>query len=468
MVINPYATLHHYLATAPLTGAPSSPARARYSRIAQLLRVLPGETRQVAWSFLYFFALLCGYYILRPVRDEMAIRAGVDQLQWLFTATFIGTLVCVPLFGLLVSRLPRRVFLPLVYAAVCASLMAFFAGFSRTPDSVLLARCFYVWVSVFNLFVVSVFWSFMVDIFSPNQSTRLFGLIAAGGTAGAIAGPALTVSLVGTIGVSWLLPVSAALFAFALICIHQLLADTPPRSDDRDRSRRSVAALGGGMLAGLRMLRDSRYLQGICLLILLYSCASTFLYFTQAHIVAADIADSEQRTRLFALIDLAVNVLTVGAQLFATNRIAERFGLSTTLALIPALLTAGFMLLGIAPVLAVLVVVQVLRRAGNYAVMKPAREMLFTVLSPAQKYKGKNLVDTLVYRGGDAVSGWLYAGMRGIGLDTGAIAFAAVPLCGLWMFTGLRLGTKFARLRRNAHSGAAANPDHYKNKRKQT
>jgi AAA family ATP:ADP antiporter len=222
------------------------------------------------------------------------------------------------------------------------------------------------------------------------------------------------------------------------------------------------------MLAGFRMLLGSRYLQGICLLILLYSGASTFLYFTQAHIVAAEMADGAQRTRLFALIDLAVNVLTVGAQLFATNRIAARFGLGTTLALIPALLIAGFLILGFAPVLSVLVVVQVLRRAGNYAVMKPAREMLFTVLTPTQKYKAKNLVDTLVYRGGDAVSGWLYAGMRAIGLDTGAIALAAVPLCGLWLFTGLRLGTQFDQLRRDTRVEFTAGPDHLLHSRTET
>ena len=424
-----------------------------------------GEARQVAWSFLYFFSLLCGYYILRPVRDEMAIRAGVDQLQWLFTATFVATLICVPLFGLLVSRLPRRVFLPLVYTVVCVSLLAFFAGFHNTPDNIWLARCFYVWVSVFNLFIVSVFWSFMVDIYPPDQATRLFGLIAAGGTAGAIAGPALTATLVGMTGVKWLLPLSAAMFAVALICIHQLLHN-PPRG--RDRPLQAAPALGGGMLAGFRMLLGSRYLQGICLLILLYSGASTFLYFTQAHIVAAEMADGAQRTRLFALIDLAVNVLTVGAQLFATNRIAARFGLSTTLALIPALLIAGFLILGFAPVLSVLVVVQVLRRAGNYAVMKPAREMLFTVLTPTQKYKAKNLVDTLVYRGGDAVSGWLYAGMRAIGLDTGAIALAAMPLCGLWLFTGLRLGTQFDQRRRDARVEFTAGPDHLLHSRTET
>jgi AAA family ATP:ADP antiporter len=304
-----------------------------------------------------------------------------------------------------------------------------------------------------------------VDIYPPDQATRLFGLVAAGGTAGAIAGPALTATLVGMTGVKWLLPLSAAMFAVALICIHQLLHN-PPRG--RDRPLQSAAALGGGMLAGFRMLLGSRYLQGICLLILLYSGASTFLYFTQAHIVAAEMADGAQRTRLFALIDLAVNVLTVGAQLFATNRIAARFGLSTTLALIPALLIAGFLILGFAPVLSVLVVVQVLRRAGNYAVMKPAREMLFTVLTPTQKYKAKNLVDTLVYRGGDAVSGWLYAGMRAIGLDTGAIALAAMPLCGLWLFTGLRLGTQFDQLRRDARVEFTAGPDHLLHSRKET
>lgn len=413
----------------------------------RLLKIEPDERARVAWSFVYFFSLLCGYYMLRPLREEMAIRAGVDQLQWLFTATFVATLICVPFFGLLVSRVRRAVFLPAVYGLVVLSLGGFFVGFSTLPESVWLARAFYVWVSVFNLFIVSVFWSFMVDLYAPAQATRLFGIIAAGGTAGAIAGPAVTASLAMVVDTSSLLALAAMFFLTAMWCIRRLLALAP------DRVRHASAGekvLGGSMLAGFRMVLASRYLQGICLLILLYSSVATFLYFTQAHIVSASIEDSDQRTRLFALIDLAVNVLTVAGQLFATSRIADRFGVGTTLALVPALLVIGFLALGAAPVLSVLVVVQVLRRAGNYAVMKPAREMLFTVLAPEQKYKAKNLVDTVVYRGGDAISGWLYSAMRGFGLDVGTIAFAGIPLCVIWMITGLRLGRRFGQRRRPA------------------
>ena len=431
----------------------NAPPPGKANAVLRSLQMERDETRRVGWSFLYFFSLLCGYYILRPLREEMAIRAGVEQLHWLFTATFVVTLVLVPLFALLVSRVPRRIFLPVVYGFVISSLAVFFVGFVIAPHSVGLARGFYVWVSVFNLFAVSVFWSFMADLYEPRQAKRLFGLIAAGGTAGAIAGPALTASLVTAAGTTGLLPISAAFLAVALVCIRRLLALAPQRPRKEEQTSSLSQVFGGSMLAGFRMLMTSRYLQGICLLILLYSSASTFLYFTQAHIISASIADSDERTRIFALIDLAVNVLTIGTQMFATSRIAERAGVGVTLSLIPALLAAGFLLLGIAPVLPVLIGVQVLRRAGNYAVMKPAREMLFTVLTPVEKYKAKNLIDTVVYRGGDALSAWLYAGMRGLGLDVGTLAFASVPLCLLWMVTGLRLGRAFtARQRLDRHN----------------
>jgi AAA family ATP:ADP antiporter len=405
-------------------------------------QVEPGEAGSLVWSFAYFFCLLCSYYILRPLRDEMGIQSGVDQLQWLFTGTFLATLLCVPAFGALVARVPRRRFLPAVYWFFIANLLLFFTAFDSGLDNVAVARGFYIWTSVFNLFVVSVFWSFMADIYSPERARRLFGIIAAGGTAGAIAGPALTASLATRVDPVSLLLVSAGFLTAAVLCIHRLAAAARHWAPgDAIRPGGSAeAALGGSMLEGFRLLAGSRYLQGICLLILLYSTTSTFLYFEQAHIVSEHFQDSGERTRVFAAIDLAVNALTLGAQFFLTARLARRLGLGRTLALVPALLAMGFLALAALPVLAVFIPIQVLRRAGNYAVMKPAREMLFTVLDPQQKYKAKNLIDTVVYRGGDALAGWAFAGLTQLGLGLGAIALLAAPLCLAWAGVGRWLG----------------------------
>ena len=420
----------------------SAADRGRPGSVAGWLRrtgqVLPGEGAALAWSFAYFFCMLCSYYILRPLRDEMGIQSGVDQLQWLFTGTFLATLLCVPAFGALVARVPRRRFLPAVYAFFIANILLFYAAFDRGLDNVAVARAFYIWTSVFNLFVVSVFWSFMADLYAPERARRLFGIIAAGGTAGAIAGPALTAVLATRMDPVSLLLVSAGLLAVALLCIGRL--DRLAAGLGGAGQAQAAQAMGGSMLAGFRLVAGSRYLQGICLLILLYSTTSTFLYFEQAHIVSTHFQDSGERTRVFAAIDLAVNLLTLGAQFFLTAQLARRLGLGRTLALVPALLALGFLALAAAPVLAVFAPVQVLRRAGNYAIMKPAREMLFTVLGPEQKYKAKNLIDTVVYRGGDALAGWAFTGLSALGLGLAAIALAAVPLCLAWAGVGRWLG----------------------------
>jgi len=403
-------------------------------------QVRAGEAGALAWSFAYFFCLLCSYYILRPLRDEMGIQSGVDQLQWLFTGTFLATLLCVPAFGALVARVPRRRFLPAVYWFFIANLLLFFFAFGSGLDTIAVARGFYIWTSVFNLFVVSVFWSFMADIYSPERARRLFGIIAAGGTAGAIAGPALTAVLATRMDPVSLLLVSAGFLTASVICIHRLAGIAHRWHPGAATAGDDGAALGGSVLEGFQLLARSRYLQGICLLILLYSTTSTFLYFEQAHIVSQHFQDSGERTRVFAAIDLAVNALTLGAQFFLTARLARRLGLGRTLALVPALLAAGFLALAAAPLLAVFIPVQVLRRAGNYAVMKPAREMLFTVLDPQQKYKAKNLIDTVVYRGGDALAGWAFTGLSLLGLGLGGIALIAAPLCLLWAGVGRWLG----------------------------
>jgi len=401
----------------------------------RLINLQAGEFVPVLWSFAYFYFLLSSYYVIRPVRDEMGIIGGVDNLQWLFTATFVVMLAIVPLFGAASARYPRQRLLPGVYLFFIANLVLFYFVFRMQGGLDWIARIFFIWVSVFNLFVVSVFWSFMADLFSNAQGKRLFGLIAAGGSLGAVSGPALTAGLSTSIGTSNLLLVSAGLLTAALVSILQLL-----RYGHAHPTPGSESSLGGSIMSGVKKTFGSRYLLGIALFIWLYTTLSTFLYFEQAHIVKAAFADSAERTRVFAMIDLAVNALTILFQVFVTGHVMRRLGVATALASIPALLTMGFIVLAMAPILPILIITQVVRRAGNYAFTKPAREVLFTVVDRESKYKAKNFIDTVVYRGGDAVSGWLFAGLKGMGFGLSGIAWIAVPVALLWMTIGLRLG----------------------------
>jgi AAA family ATP:ADP antiporter len=397
------------------------------------------------WAFAYFFVLLCSYYILRPLRDEMGIAGGVENLQWLFTGTFLAMLGTVPLFGWLTSRFPRRTFLPVVYVFFIVNLLLFYGLFQSGIAYQWTARAFFIWVSVFNLFVVSVFWSFMTDIFTDRQARRLFGFIAAGGTAGAVCGPALTTILATPLGTENLLLVSCLLLGVALLCISRLIQWQASQVEDQGEASNGNGPLGGGILDGIRLVLQSPYLLGIALLMLMMTMLATFIYFQQAQIIRDSFSDPAQRTTVFAAIDLAVNILTVLIQLLVTGRLVRWLGLPWVLALLPLLLAAGFAGLALAPVLGVLVVVQVIRRAGNYAIMRPAREMLYVVLPREEKYKAKNFIDTAVYRGGDAVSAWLYSGMRGLGLGLSGIAWLAVPLSLLWALLAYRLGREQTR-----------------------
>ncbi len=421
--------------------------------LRRLVNIKPNEGRALFWSFSYFFALLCSYYIVRPLRDEMGVAAGVENLQWLFTGTFIVMLAAVPVFGWLTSRFRRGQFLPAVYLFFIVNLLGFYGLFQTDVAHVYVARAFFIWSSVFNLFVVSVFWSFMTDLYSDAQARRLFGFIAAGGTAGAICGPLLTASLAIPLGPTNLLLFSALFLAWAVLAIHQLIkwsitANNPAQQDSMWSNTRDVAnePLGGGVLAGIKLVVSSPYLAGIALLMILFTTLSTFLYFQQAQIIRDSFADSAVRTTMFAAIDFAVNSLTIIIQLFFTSRLVKYLGLSWTLALVPLVLCVGFLGLAFAPVLAILVVVQVIRRAGNYAIMRPAREMLYVVLDRESKYKAKNFNDTVVYRGGDAIAAWLYAGLRSLGLSLSHIALIAVPLAAIWAALAYRLGKQQQQL----------------------
>ena len=426
--------------------------------LRRVVQVRREEITATLWSFAYFFCLLCSYYVLRPVRDEMGIQGGVENLPWLFTGTFLAMVAAVPLFGWASSRFPRRKLLPIVYLFFAANLVVFYGLMQSGIAPVTIARAFFIWVSVFNLFVVSVFWSFMADLFRNDQSRRLYGFISAGGSIGALAGPLVTAILAPSIGPANLLPVSAVMLCATVLCIYRLAAwSTRNPAERRSPPVRVEEPIGGGILAGVTLTLKSPYLLGMCMYVLLGTLLGTFLYFHQANIIAVDVPSPGERTALFAKIDFAVNVLTLVCQLFVVGRLVGRFGVGTTLMIVPIVGAIGFFLIGLIPTLAVLIVFQVIRRAGEYAIARPAREILFTVLNREEKYKSKNFIDTVVFRGGDAVSGWLFEGLRILGLGFAGIAFVSVPIALLWAGTGWMLGRTQDEMR--ARNEAIRRPD---------
>jgi len=395
------------------------------------------EVRPLCWSFLYFFCLLCGYYILRPVRDEMAIEGGIQNLPWMMTGTFVTLLLVTPLFGYLSARIPRDRLLLTVYAFFGAHLVGFFLLMANHVAPHWIARVFFVWLSVFNLFVVSVFWSFMADLFTPLQGTRLFSVIAAGGSTGAMVGPLLTTALTYVVPIPFLMVVSAAFLGACWFCIQRL--DRWSKQQPALQVSRLGEAIGGSMWAGVRMAFSSPYLLGISCYLFFLTTTATFLYLEQTKLVGELIASPQARTRLFAVVDLAVNVMTFMTQFFMTGQMIGRFGLASALILLPAVSIVGFGMLGLMPLLVVFVLFTIVRRVGEYAIAKPAREVLFTVLSREEKYKAKNFIDTAVSRGGDAMTGWMVNGAKLLGITATQIAWILVPLACLWAWLGWSL-----------------------------
>ena len=431
--------------------------------LVRAVDVRPNEVRLLFLSAAYFFLVLTAYYIIRPIREEMGVAGGVDNLAWLFAGTLLGTLLVHPLFTWAVARYPRKQFIPIAYRFFIANLIVFFVLLRAVPEGgyVWVGRIFFNWTSVFNLFVVSVFWAFMADIFRSEQSKRLFAFIALGGTAGAILGAGITALLAEILGPVNLLLVSAVFLELAVRCVRRLGRDATQRGigsrDDEER------AIGGSVLAGVTGVVRSPYLLGIILYVLLFTFTSTSLYFQQADIVARAFDDPNSRTAFFARIDFGVNVLTLITQAFLTHRLIRWLGLRVALALLPAVTVAAFIGLGLYPTVGVLLVVQVLRRGWNYGLMKPALETLYTVIPREEKYKAKNLIDTFVYRSGDQIGAWSYDGLLALGLGVSAIAFINVPVAVLWVGTGAALGlaqTRRARRTEGARvpEGAAAAP----------
>ena len=413
--------------------------------VARLVTVEEGEWRATLLAFTFFFFLLASYFILRSIRDAVGVAAGTANLPWLFTGTLLATLLVNPAFASLVSRFPARRFIPIVYRVFATLLIAFAAAvyFSGPAQERFLGPAFWIFISVFSLFVPSVFWGFMADTFFSDQGKRLYGFIGVGGTLGGLFGSSLTSLLAKRVGTPVLMLMSVVL----LECAVQLVRRFPPsfRAETRDRETAS-RSLGGTSLAGITHVLRSPYLLGICLFMLLFTIGTTVLYFQQAEIVGARYADRESRTAFLARIDFYVQLITIVAQLFISGRVIKWLGVGMTLAILPIISVIGFSALSVSASLSLFVAFTVLRRAGNYAFANPGREVLFSVIPPEDKYKAKNFIDTFAYRSGDQIGAWSYRLLSGAGLAMSSIALIAVPLSAAWLVVSLWLGRRHTRM----------------------
>jgi ATP:ADP antiporter, AAA family len=395
---------------------------------------------------LYIFSVLSAYYSIRPIRDDMGVASGVETLPWLFTGTLVGMMLVNPPFAALVARLSRVRFISLAYRFFMANLLLFvlLLKIATPAQNIWAGRIFFIWTSIFNLFVVSVFWALMVDVFDAEQGKRLFGVISAGATLGSILGSSVTATLARHVASTSLLLGSALLLEVAVLSVRRL-SHLSHALRLRPAARSEEAPIGGNILSGFTHAFRSRYLLNISLYMLLYSVTSTFLYFEQAAIVTRSFTGRAARTAFFAQVDLVVNVLTLGIQLFLTDRLLRGLGVAIALTLLPALSMLGFATLGLAPIVAVVVLFQVLRRTSNFAVARPTREVLFTVIPREDKYKAKSFIDTVIYRSGDQVGAWSYDLLSGLGLGLTGIALAAVPLSIAWLLNSFWLGREQER-----------------------
>ena len=390
---------------------------------------------------------MTSYYVLRPIRDTVGIQGGnTDNLPWLFTGTLVAMIALNPLFGWLVRRLPARIFIPLVYLFFISNLLILGFLLSATTGEAHLwvGYAFFIWLSVFNLFVVSVFWMLMVDIVDTGQSKRLFGILSAAASVGAISGS----SLAAFIGKGWshttLMTGAALLLGVAILCVMRILALVPSLKGGEDALMLERESIGGSIWSGLQRVAQSPYLLGIGLYILLYAVTSTFLYFQQSEIAAKAFASSGERRAFFAQVDLAVNVLTLIVQLFLTGRILRGLGIAAAAAFLPLLTVLGYGILAAYPVIGILVAFQVIRRVGNFGLSRPTREVLFTVVSREDKYKAKSVVDTVVYRLGDQVGSWSYALVGGLGMA--GVSLVGLGVAVVWTANAVWLGRRAERL----------------------
>jgi len=415
--------------------------------LAKACDIQPHETRATLASFLLVLMLMGSYYLLRPVRDAMASDWTDAEVSVLWTMNFFLSTFVVYLYGIAVSRIRFALLVPSVYLLFALSFVLFYLGTQTLTERVLLDKAFYLWVSLFSLFHISVFWSFMADIFSKMQARRLFGFIGAGASTGALVGPFTVKVLVQDLGTDMLL-----LFAAGMIIIILPLVRWLQRLKFQDLKNQNVAvsdadlkSIGGSPWAGFEEFFKSKYLLGIGLFIFLYTSIGSFVYFFLKNLLAE--YDRAARAEIYANIDLIINTLTILIAAFATGRMAKHLGMPFTLASVPVMIAAGMAMLATAPMVGVVAAVQIARRAGNYAISRPAREMLFTAVDREVRFKAKPVIDIVIYRGGDTVNAWAFTGLtQGLGLGMAPVALVGVGIASAWAVTGIYLGRRFNEL----------------------
>ena len=417
--------------------------------IYKLLRIVSNveghEIKAVVGSFLFVIVLMTAYYILRPVRDAMASDWTDAEVSWLWTLNFFISTAVVAVYGVLVSRFRLRLLVPSIYAIFALTFLSFYALISTMADRTLVDKSFYVWVSVFSLFHISVFWSFMSDLFSKEQAGRLFGIIAAGASVGGLVGPSIPSFFSASLGTDNLMLLASAMLLVPIPIIFYL--QSLKSSDLHNESlapQTPQIKIGGNPFAGFKLFFSNPYLLAIGLFILLYTGISSFVYFELKNLLS-DLSRAE-RTAVWAQMDLAVNILSIAVGLFATGRIVGKFGMPVTIALIPVLICAGLIIVAVSPFLGAVVALQVIRRAGNYAVTRPAREVLFTRVDREARFKAKPVIDIVAYRGGDMLMAWFFTGLtQGLGLGLAAVAAVGAGIAALWSIVGIYLGRWFER-----------------------
>ena len=408
-------------------------------------KVKEKEVKAVIFSFLFVVVLMSAYYILRPVRDAMASDWTDAEVSWLWTLNFFISTAIVALYGVMVSKFRFRLLVPTMYGIFAISFIIFYALGSVFEDRTVIDKSFYVWVSVFSLFHISVFWTFMSELFSKEQSGRLFGIIAVGASVGGLIGPSITAFFSVSLGTDNLMLI-ASMMLFIPIPIIFYLQSLKAKELNNEALDIPISnqSIGGNPLAGFKMFFSNPYLLSIGLFIFLYTGISSFVYFELKNLLS-DFSRPE-RSVIWAQMDLAVNILAISTGLFATSRIVTKFGMPITIAMVPIMICIGLLVLAISPLLGVVVVLQVIRRAGNYAVTRPAREMLFTLVNQETRFKAKPVIDIVAYRGGDMLTAWLFTGLtQGLGLGLAAVAAVGAGIASLWALVGIYLGKWFER-----------------------
>ena len=402
------------------------------------------EVKAVIFSFLFVVVLMTAYYILRPVRDAMASDWTDAEVSWLWTLNFFISTGIVALYGMAVSKFRFRLLVPTMYSIFAGSFVMFYLLGSISDDRTLIDKAFYVWVSVFSLFNISVFWSFMSELFSKEQSGRLFGIIAVGASVGGLIGPSITAFFSVSIGIDILMLIASMMLLIPIPIIFYLQSKATDLNNEKLDLTPTSHPIGGNPIAGFKMLFSNPYLMSIALFIFLYTGISSFIYFELKNLLS-DLSRPE-RSAIWAQMDLAVNILSISIGLFATGRIVGKFGMPVTIAMVPVMVCVGLLILAISPLLGVVMILQIIRRAGNYGMTRPAREMLFTLVDRETRFKAKPVIDIVAYRGSDMLMAWLFTGLtQGLGLGLAAVAGVGAGIAALWSLVGIYLGRWFER-----------------------